>query len=314
MAGVNRPQEPDEDRRAPVDPWATIDRPVPTVYLGNPDRTAAGSAGPAGSAGSVDSVDETAYLAGPSAAGETVHFAGPPAVGETVHLPGPPTVGETVYLGGSAAARETVHLSGPSAAGETVHLAGAPVPTRLAGGTDSSAFAGGTDSTVRVAAEMRFGPGVPAAPAPAVAAPGWPARQSRPVWRRVVSLLSSMLTLALVAVAGFYLWQRLQPIEVQSVTVAVPKPPGNQCDITVDVIATVRTNGRGGAIRYQWFRSGVPGGILTEQVSRGQRSATLTLRWTFSGVGATTETATVNLIDPSAIQASTPITYSCRRD
>ncbi|WP_436528679.1 hypothetical protein [Actinoplanes sp. HUAS TT8] len=255
--GVNRPQDPGDDRRPPVDPWATIDRPIPTVYLGDPDRTAVG---------------ETVHLPGPSAAGETVHLAGPPAVGETVHLAGPPT------------------------------------PTR---------FISATDATVRAEAEMRFGPGVPAAPAPAAAVPGWPGatppQRSRPLWRRVVSLLSSLLTLALVAVVGLYLWQRLQPIEVEGVTVAVPKPPGNQCNVTVDVIATVRTNGRSGAIRYQWFRSDTSGGVLTEQVSRGQRSVTLTLRWTFSGTGTTTETATVNIVEPSPIQASTPVDYRCRR-
>jgi hypothetical protein len=237
------------------------------------------------------------YLGDPdrTVVGETVHLAGPPTVGETVHLPGPPTFGETV------------RPPGPAAVGETVHLTGPPSPTR---------FVSATDATVRAEAEMRFGPGVPAAPAPAVAAPGWPAatpgQHSRPLWRRVVSLLSSLLTLALVAVVGFYLWQRLQPIEVEGVTVVVPQPPGNQCDVTVDVIATVRTNGRGGVIRYQWLRAGTPGGVLTEQVSRGRRAVTLTLRWTFSGVGTTTETATVNIIEPSPIQAGTPVTYHCR--
>ncbi|GAB3386816.1 hypothetical protein GCM10027452_37210 [Micromonospora halotolerans] len=82
--------------------------------------------------------------------------------------------------------------------------------------------------------------------------------------------------------------------------------------VTVDVVATVRTNGRGGVIRYQWFRSDAPpGGLLTERVGRGQRTATLTLRWTISGAGATVESATVNIVEPSPLQASTQIRYRC---
>ncbi|MGY0007521.1 hypothetical protein ACW0Q9_26855, partial [Micromonospora sp. I033] len=125
-------------------------------------------------------------------------------------------------------------------------------------------------------------------------------------------VLSTLLTAALLVVVGLYLWQRLRPLEVEGVTVAVPRPPGVACDVTVDVVATVRTNGRGGAIRYQWFRSDAPpGGLLTERVGRGQRTATLTLKWTFSGVGATTGTATVNIIEPSPVQAGTQVRYRC---
>jgi hypothetical protein len=197
----------------------------------------------------------------------------------------------TVYLGGP----ETTAGAGPSS--PTVRLSG-PAPT------------------VRADPELRFGPGVPAAP---VAAPGWPVtakagRPRRPVWRRLVSVLSSLLTLALVVVVGLYVWQRLSPLVVESATVAVARPAGNRCDVTVDVVATVRTNGKSGAIRYQWFRSDAsPGDVLTERVGSGQRIATLTLKWTFSGVGTTNQTATVNIIEPTPLQAGTPVAYRCRR-
>jgi hypothetical protein len=221
---VSRPGEPFDDRALPppADPWATINRPVPTVHLGGPD--------------------------------ETVKF-GP--------SPGP-----------------SPSLSAP---------------------------------TVRAVDQLRFGPGVPVPPA---VTPGWPgaAPPKRPRWRRLVSMLSSLLTLVLLVVVGLYLWQRLRPLEVDGVTVAVPRPAGNRCDVTVDVVATVLTNGRSGIIRYQWFRSDAPpGAVLTEQVGRGQRTATLTLRWAFSGVGTTTETATVNLIEPSPRQAEAHVGYRCRR-
>ncbi|HEX5205367.1 hypothetical protein ACFQS1_26610 [Paractinoplanes rhizophilus] len=161
--------------------------------------------------------------------------------------------------------------------------------------------------------QMRFGPGVPV---PTAATPDWPAaaKRPRPWWRRLVSLLSSLLTLALLVVVGLYLWQRLSPLAIESATVAVPRPAGNRCDVTVDVVATVHTNGKRGVIRYQWFRSDAPpGAILTEQVGRGQRTVLLILKWTFSGVGTTTETATVNIVEPAPIQAGTRVAYRCPR-
>jgi hypothetical protein len=212
---------------------------------------------------------------------------------ETVHL-GPDT---TVNFGGS----------NPTVRGPGANPAPHPAETRRVEDPGS---------TVRMNDELRFGPGVPA-PAPPAAAPAWPAAAAvrpRRRWRRLVSLLSSLLTLALVVVVGLYLWERLRPLEVQGATVAVPRPAGNRCDVTVDVVATVRTNGRRGVIRYQWFRSDAsPGAVLTEQVGSGQRTATLTLKWTFSGVGTANETATVNIIEPTPIQAGTPVAYRCRR-
>nr|WP_308129198.1 hypothetical protein [Actinoplanes polyasparticus] len=257
---MTRPEEPVGGRAMPppADPWATIDRPAPTVYFGDdPDATA------------------------------TISPQNRPGLNPTVHLPGTQPAAHSPGSNPGAQAGPAAHA---------VHR-DAPAPT------------------VRVDGEMRFGPGVPIAP---VAAPGWPAAtpagRPRPVWRRLVSVLSSLLTLALIGVVGLYIWQRLSPLEIEGVTVAVPQPAGSRCDVTIDVIATVRTNGRSGAIRYQWFRSDAPpGAVLTEQVGRGQSVATLTLRWTFSGVGSTSETATVNILEPSPIQSGTPVTYRCRR-
>lgn len=218
--------------------------------------------------------------------------------------PLPPPVDPWATINRPAA---TVHLGSPDS---TVRLGSPDSTVRLGGPTVRP---GDSNPTVRAHHEMRFGPGVPA---PVATAPSWPAPPGRPPrrWRRLVSVLSSLLTFALLVVVGLYLWQRLRPLEVQSATVAVPRPAGNRCDVTVDVVATVRTNGRSGVIRYQWFRSdAAPGAVLTEQVGRGQHTAILTLKWTFSGVGTTAETATVNIIEPSPIQAGTPVVYRCRR-
>jgi hypothetical protein len=130
----------------------------------------------------------------------------------------------------------------------------------------------------------------------------------------VVSAISTLLTAALLVAVGLYVWQRMRPLEVEGVNVAVPRPAGDRCDVTVNVVATVRTNGRSGVLRYQWFRSDAPpGALLTERVGRGQRAVTLTLKWTFSGVGAITETATVNIVEPTPAQAGTSVAYRCRR-
>ena len=216
----------------------------------------------------------------------------------------------TVYFGDDPDATATISPQNRPGLNPTVHLPGTQSgPAAHAVHRDAPA------PTLHADGEMRFGPGVPVAP---VDAPGWPAAtpagRPRPVWRRLVSVLSSLLTLALIGVVGLYIWQRLSPLQIEGVTVAVPQPAGSRCDVTIDVIATVRTNGRSGAIRYQWFRSDAPpGAVLTEHVGRGQGVANLTLKWTFSGVGSTSETATVNILEPSPIQSGAPVTYRCRR-
>ncbi|MFG3680632.1 hypothetical protein ACGF5H_11035 [Micromonospora chalcea] len=160
--------------------------------------------------------------------------------------------------------------------------------------------------------ELRFGPGVPVTPPPAPPWPTAPPIRPRPVWRRVVSVLSTLLAAALLLTVGFYLWQRLRPMEIEQVSVAATRPAGVACDVTVDVVATVRTNGRAGTIRYQWFRSDAPpGALLTERVGSGQHTATLTLKWTFTGVGTTSGTATVNIIEPAPMQAGARVSYRC---
>ncbi|MFI6821010.1 hypothetical protein ACIBJE_08645 [Micromonospora sp. NPDC050187] len=164
--------------------------------------------------------------------------------------------------------------------------------------------------------EVRFGPGVPAGPP---AAPSWqrppapPARPRRSRWKLIGSVLSTLLTLALLVAVGLHLWQRLSPLEVRSVRVTVAEPPGERCDVTVDVVATVETNGRAGTIRYQWLRGGAePDGMMTQRVARGQRTVTLHLKWAFSGTGSTTESAVINITEPTPIQGRTIFRYECR--
>ncbi|WP_157547788.1 hypothetical protein [Micromonospora sp. ATCC 39149] len=214
-------------------------------------------------------------------------------------------------VAGSVASRTVSAFTEPTVAGATA--------SATVGGSAAGASGGGSlaATTVAPSGETRFGPGVPAGPPPGPAWPqpgSGPARRSRSVWRRVVSVLSTLLTVALLVAVGLFIWQRLSPLEIQGVTVAVSDPPGNRCDVTVEVAATVRTNGNAGTIRYQWLRSGSPpGALVSERVGRGQRTVSLPLKWSFTGVGTVRETATINIVEPSVTQAGTEVRYTCRR-
>ncbi|MFI2713348.1 hypothetical protein ACH495_24810 [Micromonospora sp. NPDC018662] len=316
---MTRPEEPTEalpTRARPVDPAGA---PEPTVYLGRPTEDAPGGA------------DRTVHFgmpagAVPGGADQTVSFGSPAGAV-------PDGADRTVFFGSPTGdvpgdADRTVHFGMPTRDGAggaepTRYLTAAPQPGgpyRPPVGTTAGAYRETTVDARAVSGvpalapggEVRFGPGVPVTPPSAPAWPVAPPVRARPVWRRVVSVLSTVLTAALLVAVGLYLWQRLRPLEVEQVSVAVPRPAGVACDVTVDVVATVRTNGRAGTIRYQWFRSDAPpGALLTERVGGGQRTATLTLRWTFSGVGATTGTATVNIVEPTPAQAGTRVSYRC---
>ncbi|TDC73197.1 hypothetical protein E1193_26055 [Micromonospora sp. KC606] len=302
------------------------ERSEPTVHLGVPR----GAIDETVRLGAIDetvrlgAIDETVRL---GAIDETVRLG---AIDETVHLG---ATSETVHLGGDPTGwfDGTDRAAGLDATGSAVRTHslppgqpwtgyGEPAAAPRVGATPTTP--GGVAGTGRgvppsgpsgPGGEVRFGPGVPATPPVPPAWPAWPPPRRRPLWRRVVSALSALLTAVLVAVVGFWLWQRLAPLEITGVTVAVPRPAGQRCDVTVDVVATVRTNGRAGVIEYRWQRSGAPpGALLTERVGWGQRSATLTLQWTFSGVGTARETATVTIVAPASQQAGTEVAYACR--
>ena len=76
----------------------------------------------------------------------------------------------------------------------------------------------------------------------------------RPVWRGVVSTL---ITAAIVAGVGVYLWEREhQTLKITGVTVTAANQSVG-CNGTADIIGTISTNGHGGTISYQWVENGV---------------------------------------------------------
>lgn len=252
-----------------------------------------------------------------------------PAEGGTLHLrrppggapvpqdarPGTEGVGETVHLRPAAreedqqvTVRMDVNVTRPFPAGGFPWEPPAlpePEPEYLA---ESAAEAG----------VLRFGPGVPA-PGTARTVAVWqgtapgprtppPAQSDRRRW--VVRVLA--LLLVLLVIAGYLLWRRVGPtLAVASVSVAA-SPARLSCGGTEQLLATVRTNGGRGTLRYHWVRSdGTDSGPLTQSLPAGDHQVQLPLRWTVQGRGDFHGTATLDVTAPGQAAGSAEFTYAC---
>ncbi|GIG61257.1 hypothetical protein Lfu02_56290 [Longispora fulva] len=162
---------------------------------------------------------------------------------------------------------------------------------------------------------LRFGGGIPAGVEEAwkTGPPVPPKPGKKPVkrWRRIVG---GLVTGAIIGgVVGYFWWYNAHPLKVTAAAVAPASPPGNGCDVTVDVVGTVTTNGRPGTITYQWLRSdGEATQELSQSVSSGTRSVPLHLHWKFSGKGEYQAKATLKVLGPTPTEAAGEFTYSCR--
>lgn len=168
---------------------------------------------------------------------------------------------------------------------------------------------------------MRFGAGV--APPPAwdggTARKSSPRRARRGLKRRITSLISGSLTIGVLAAVGWYLLRdRLDPLAVEGASAVVSAEAGavdgviSACDTQVDVVGTITTNGRSGAIEYEWIRSdGRTTGIIVERVGKGTDTAQVHLFWEFKGRGKYDAVATLKVHSPTPAQASTRFTYLC---
>jgi len=172
---------------------------------------------------------------------------------------------------------------------------------------------------------LRFGRGVAPLPQPQRRPPladtGWAGElpQQRPVkrqkpWRaRIIGIISGLVTLVLVAYVGYQIIQRLVPLRVGGATVALAEPLGDKCDVQAKVMGTIRTNGAAGTITYRWLTSdGKTTAILAEQVNLGTEHVQVPLLWTFSGKSTIRAKATLHILTPSELEASTEFTYSCK--
>jgi hypothetical protein len=158
------------------------------------------------------------------------------------------------------------------------------------------------------AAEIRFGPGVPAAARADASVAAAPVR--RPL-RRAQGALLFIGTAALAALLWWWL-HRTQPLEVSAVTpVAVDAVLG--CDQTADLSVTVRTNGEPGVIEYRWLRSdGTQSPVLVERLADGQYAASLVLHWKVVGRGTFHGQASAVITAPQPLTTSVGFDYICR--
>ncbi|MGH3209362.1 MAG: serine/threonine-protein kinase [Trebonia sp.] len=160
-------------------------------------------------------------------------------------------------------------------------------------------------------------PGPPGRSAPqaatgrAASVPEWPVvrpRPRRPVWRGVVSTL---ITAAVVAGVGAYLWERShQTLKITDVKVSAAKQSVG-CNGTADIIGTINTNGHGGRITYEWVRGVEADAPLVADDASGSNTVQVTLKWAFHGKGTGQAVAELRVLDPQQDEASIIFPYFC---
>lgn len=167
---------------------------------------------------------------------------------------------------------------------------------------------------------LRFGQGVPPAP-PAwqlAAQPAPPPRRKKPIGKRIAAFFSALTTVALLVIAGYVAWnwwqERSNAVQVTKVTVTPVVPPVTaECNVNVDVVGLIETDGQAGIIKYEWLRNdGETSGLLEQAVKKGERSVQVHLFWRFQGKGSREAEATLRILEPSAVQGSSKFTYSCK--
>lgn len=160
-------------------------------------------------------------------------------------------------------------------------------------------------------------PSPPTAPSGPITPPpvsSWPTpprpNRKRRRWR---AALSTFITAAILGVVAVILWQRAHDqLTISAVAVAPAQLPGNRCNITVNVVGTIITNGRGGPLSYQWVRNGdLTSPVRTLTAGTGQDVVRVRLQWTFDGQGSDNATAELRVLTPEPATAKTAFTYSC---
>ena len=84
--------------------------------------------------------------------------------------------------------------------------------------------------------------------------------------------------------------------------------PGHACDVTLDVVGTIQTDGRGGVVTYQWLRNdGETSAVLREILLPGRDEAVVHLHWALTGQGTFHATATLSVLAPDPVTATTEL-------
>ena len=130
----------------------------------------------------------------------------------------------------------------------------------------------------------------------------------RPVWLGVVSTL---ITAAIVAGVGVYLWEREhQTLKISHVEVRATNQSVG-CDGTANIVGTIFTNGHGGAVSYQWVENAVAGPRLVADDASGNDTVKIPLKWAFHGKGTGSAVAELRVLDPQQTEARMTVPYSC---
>ncbi|HEU5425247.1 MAG TPA: hypothetical protein VFU74_00130 [Actinocrinis sp.] len=198
-----------------------------------------------------------------------------PMAPPTLSLPGPNTANQP-----------TIKLDAPTA-GELLRFGpGVPVPARTADLSQAAAIWRGEAQPVDGDAARR--------------------RQRR----RLISWLLPILVL--IAVLAILLWQRSGSSLTVTDAAVRAASPSLACDGTATVTATIHINGADGTITYRWRRSdGTASDTLRQQTTKGATDVHVVLLWSFHGRGSMNATATLEVLSPSRLSASTTFAYSC---
>lgn len=161
---------------------------------------------------------------------------------------------------------------------------------------------------------VRYGPGVPAAPAAdrveLTAERAW--RDSAPPRRRWLRLLLGWpLTAILLAACGVVLYLRFHHASFHVTGVTVSQ--GTQAGCGADVTGRITTNGAAGVVTYQWLVAPEtqPPRPLEQSVASGQDDVAVTLDIEGAGKGSTSQPVTLQVLNPDPATASTTVIISC---
>jgi eukaryotic-like serine/threonine-protein kinase len=144
--------------------------------------------------------------------------------------------------------------------------------------------------------------------------PEWPVvpppRRRRSRWP---SVLSTLLTVAIIAGVGAYYW--IHTHEVLKITGARVSPASERvgCDGTANIIGTITTNGYGGPITYQWVLGDTTENALVVDDASGSDTVRVEIGWTLHGVGTGEAIAKLVVLKPQQTESSIIFPYSCSK-
>ena len=126
-------------------------------------------------------------------------------------------------------------------------------------------------------------------------------------------ILPLTVLIVVVAVVIYLLWGRsTSQVTVSGVDVQVSAATVT-CNQSETLTAHIAAAGAG-TIEYQWVRSdGTKSDVLSQAVTKDDKSVAVTLVWTFDGVGSMHATGTINILSPSKQSATASFVYSCAR-